>query len=188
MSIRTIIRRIGVATAIAGATVVLASPAHAATNFFRINNFNSKLALTAESANEGTRVVQATANQFNLRQQWSIKTNAGTAALTYVMRQKITAKNGALVDGCLDLPRDVDRPQQLAGEVIVVRPCDGSNSQRWLDVNTNSSTGTVNLENKLSLMKIDIDNNRPTTPGAVAIQNDVAQTSQRFFRAFVTSA
>ncbi|GLZ28656.1 hypothetical protein Lesp02_08460 [Lentzea sp. NBRC 105346] len=171
---------IGVFAAIAGCTLALTSPASAATNFFRINQFDSKLPLTAESASEGARVVLSGINQFNFRQQWSIKTNAGTAALTYVLRQKISS-NGQLVDGCLDLPRDVNRDQQQPGEVLVVRKCDGSNSQKWLDVNTNSSTGTVNLENSLSLMKLDVVNN-------VAVQKFVSSPSQRVFKVFVTSA
>lgn len=99
-----------------------------------------------------------------------------------MLREKIKTADGALVDGCLDLPRDVDRSQQQAGEVIVVRRCDGSNSQKWLDTNANSFLGTVNLQNKLSVMKLDIDNNRPLSAGAVAIQNNVSQPSQRFFR------
>lgn len=191
MRIRNTTRRVGAAAAIAGlaaaATVTLSSPAQAATNFFRINNFNSHLALTTTSATAEAQVVQAGLSSFNFNQQWAVRTNPGTAALTYVLRNKISS-GGSLVEGCLDLPRDVDRPQQLAGEVLVVRPCDNTNSQRWLDVNTNSSTGTVNLENRLSEMKIDVDNNKPLSPGAVAIQNNVTQLSQRFFRAFVASA
>jgi len=183
-------RRVATAAVLAGVavatSVALATPAQAATNFFRINNFNSGMALTATSLTSGAKVVQQPVDSFNFRQQWSISTNSGTAALTYTLRQKIN-HNGSLVNGCLDLPRDVDRPGQLAGEVIVVRPCDGTNSQRWLDVNTNSSQGTSNLENKLSLMKIDIDNNRPFSPGAVAIQNNVAQLSQKFFKVFAGS-
>jgi hypothetical protein len=178
---------VAIATMATAATLAATSPAQAATNFFRIDNFNSHLALTATSATDHAQVVQANLSSSNFRQQWAIRTNSGTAALTYVLRQKISA-GGQLVDGCLDLPRDVDRDQQFAGEVLVVRPCDGTNSQRWLDVNTNSSQGTANLENKLSLMKIDVDNNKPLSPGAVAIQNDVSQPSQRFFRAFVASA
>ncbi len=170
-----------IASLAAVAAVALASPAYAA-DFFRINNKSSGMPLTATAATDGAKVVQANVSQFNLRQQWSIKTNSGTAALTYVLREKIKTADGALVDGCLDLPRDVDRSQQQAGEVIVVRRCDGSNSQKWLDVNTNSSQGTVNLQNKLSVMKLDIDNNRPLSAGAVAIQNNVSQPSQRFFR------
>jgi hypothetical protein len=165
---------IGVLVAATGCALALTSPAHAATNFFRINQFDSRLPLTAESATEGSRVVLATVNQFNLRQQWSIKANAGTAAVTYVLRQKITS-NGQLVDGCLDLPRDVNRDQQQSGEVLVVRRCDGTNSQKWLDVNTNSSTGTVNLENSLSLLKLDV-------VGNVAVQNFASAPSQRVFK------
>jgi len=188
MRIRTTTRRVGAAAAIAGlaaaATVTLSSPAQAATNFFRINNFDSHKVLTATSATAGAKVVQADINSFNFNQHWAVQTNSGTAALTYVLRNK-TSSGGSL---CLDLPRDVDRQFQLPGEVLVVRPCDGTNSQRWLDVDTNSSTGTVNLENRLSEMEIDIDNNKPLSSGAVAIQNDVSQPSQRFFRAFVASA
>lgn len=178
---------VAIATMATAATLAATGPAQAATNFFRIDNFNSHLALTATSATDHAQVVQANLSSTNFRQQWAIRTNSGTAALTYVLRQKISA-GGQLVEGRLDLPRDVDRDQQFAGEVLVVRPCDGTNSQRWLDVNTNSSQGTANLENKLSLMKIDVDNNKPLSPGAVAIQNDVSQPSQRFFRAFVASA
>ena len=138
----------------------------------------------AAAAIAGAKVVQADINSFNFNQHWAVQTNSGTAALTYVLRNK-TSSGGSL---CLDLPRDVDRQFQLPGEVLVVRPCDGTNSQRWLDVDTNSSTGTVNLENRLSEMEIDIDNNKPLSSGAVAIQNDVSQPSQRFFRAFVASA
>jgi hypothetical protein len=187
MSISTIARRLGVSGAIAGmavvATVSLSNPASAATTFFRITNVNSGLALTATSATTGAKVIQSflpIPGQSNVLQQWSIRTNSGTAALTYVLRQKISS-GGQQVDGCLDLPRDVDRDQQFAGEVLVVRPCDGTNSQRWLDVNT-SSNGTLNMENKLSLMKIDVDNNKPLSAGAVALQNNVSQPSQRFFR------
>jgi hypothetical protein len=191
MSFRTNARKFAGAAAIAAVagavTLVGTSPAQAATSYFRINNFNSHHALTATSAFDRASVVQSSISSANLRQQWAIRANQGTAALTYVLRQKINA-GGSLVEGCLDLPRDVDRAQQLAGEVLVVRPCDGSNSQRWLDVNTNSSQGTANLENKLSLMKIDVDNNRPLDSGAVAIQNNVSQPSQKFFRVFVTSA
>lgn len=170
-----------IASLAAVAAVALASPAYAV-DFFRINNKGSGMPLTATAATDGAKVVQANVSQFNLRQQWSIQTNSGTVALTYVLREKIKTADGALVDGCLDLPRDVDRSQQQAGEVIVVRRCDGSNSQKWLDTNANSFLGTVNLQNKLSVMKLDIDNNRPLSAGAVAIQNNVSQPSQRFFR------
>ena len=177
MSVRSIARRVGMAAAVAGmaaaAGIATAGPAAAATDFFRINNVKSGLALTAASATPGARVVQQPKQlQLENLQQWSIQTNSGTAALTYHLRGNPNL--------CLDLPRDVARSQQKAGEVLVVRECDGTNSQKWLDVNTTSSG--ANLQNKLSVMKIDIDNNRPFDAGAVAIQNDVSQPSQKFFR------
>lgn len=177
MSIRTTLRRAGAAAAMASTVVAtavaLSTPAHAATGFVKINNFNSGLALTADAASAGASVRQqppspAAAN----RQQWRVETFSGTAAVAYHLRA-----NDNL---CLDLPRDVDRSQQQAGEVIVVRPCDGSNSQKWLDVNTVSNGG--NIQNRLSVMKIDVDNNKPTAAGAVALQNNVSQPSQKFFK------
>jgi hypothetical protein len=177
MSVRSIVRGSGLAGVVVGivaaAGLATAGPASAATDFFRITNFDSKLVLTADSATPGARVTQQPISQAAAdRQQWSIQTNSGTAALTYRLR--------AGSNLCLDLPRDVDRSQQRAGEKVVVRTCDGTTSQQWQDVNTTSSS--LNLQNKLSQMKIDIDNNRPLDVGAVAFQNDVSRPSQRFFR------
>lgn len=183
MSVRTAVRRIGMIAWIVGvataATLALSTPAQAATtSFFRISNVQSGLALTADSTTPFATVRQQPVDRFNLRQQWIPMTNSGTAALTYKLRN---------TNLCLDLPRDVIRSQQLAGEVLVVRTCDGTNTQKWLDVNTTSG-GVIQMQNKLSNMRINIDDNQPFAPGAVANQNNVFQPSQKWFRVFVTSA
>lgn len=182
MSLSTTVRRIAAAAAVTGtvfaASVTLSTPAYAATDFFRLTNVNSGMALTADTAKPFAAVRQQPVNgpnQNNFHQQWSMQTFSGSEAVVYHLRQDPTL--------CLDLPRDVSSAQQNAGEGLVVRKCDGTSSQRWIHINGNAN-GPRNIENLLSLFQIGIQGGS-TSAGAPAVQ---AGTGPKFIRPLVASA
>jgi hypothetical protein len=118
--------------------------------------------------------VQRVAPDIAPREQWRVRTNPGTAALTYVLREKI--KSGSdFVEGCLDLVGDVAQP----GKGIAVRPCDGTNSQKWLDVNTLSGGAVFEFENKVGYMKLNVFH---AAVGGIAAQQGVVSSAEQKFR------
>jgi len=108
------------------------------------------------------------------REQWRVRANPGTAALTYVLREKIKS-GSAFVEGCLDLVGDVAQP----GKGIMVRPCDGTSSQKWLDVNTLSGGAVFEFENKVGLMKLNVFK---AAVGGIAAQQGVVSSAEQQFR------
>ncbi|GAB3933924.1 hypothetical protein GCM10029976_042150 [Kribbella albertanoniae] len=175
-----------VAAAAALGTAALAMPtqAQAADSFFHLTNDNSRLVIAPKTVSEGSQLVQKTVKSISQRQWRQVLNSDGS--VTYVLRAKIFAANGAALNGCLDLSSDANASLQRAGAVLVVRVCDFTLSQKW-QRKFQSGDGTFVLQNKLSLMNIDVDNNRPNRLGAVIIQNDVPETSQDWRRTnFVT--
>jgi hypothetical protein len=192
-------RRAAAAAVVAAGAVTLAGltagPAQAgstesasaeAVTFSRLKNVHSTHVLAAQAAfpqsqpQEGSKIVQMKVNSTDHAQQWKQQVNSD-GTLTYVLRKPIKSSKGTLVSGCLDLPTDVNRLQQKSGTVLVVRPCDGSNSQQWKKF---FSAAAFQLENKLSGMNLDAPSK---IEFSAAIQNSVFSTSQDFVRSdFVT--
>jgi hypothetical protein len=163
--------------------VTAVTPAHAATQFTTIINSNSNLVLAADSRNVGAMVRQQQRGGAQpYLQEWYAENIDGY--IRFRTRRSIVV-NGRYAPGCLALPRTVPADQQWAGEVLVVRECDGGYSQQWRK--TFDTASDVRLTNRRSAMWIDIDNNRPLQPNAVAIQNDVFEFSQRFRFGVVSS-
>jgi hypothetical protein len=149
-------QRLGAAVASAVAVLGLvlglsASPAQATTYFNKITAQHSGKVMSATpqfggTVREGNIVVQATFNSLEQRQQWEVISHGsdgnGGAVFSYRLRAKITAKDGSVVPGCLDLPNDSSvQPNNTA---VVVRPCDGSFSQRWIrNFSADPTSGTV---------------------------------------------
>ena len=188
MSKQGLIRRAGATLAAAavatGCLVGPAGPAQAAT-FARLMNENSGLVLAPATNRAGDGVLQRPFETSNVNQQWrQIVNSDGT--LTYQLRGQIISGT-QLVNGCLDLQSDADRAQQVSGAPVVVRPCDFTNSQRWRRFFVpNDPNAAFNLENKLSLMNLDIQGSS-TGEFVPAIQNANFALSQDFIRTgFVT--
>jgi hypothetical protein len=174
---RSFVHRISAVAALAVTTTAVAlgtaAPANAATGFIHLTHNKTNLVLTADGLTAGAGVrLQLVSPAKNDFQDWSTRTNPGTAALTYVLKGKIKSGN-TFVDGCLDLVADVPQP----GKAIVVRPCDGTNSQRWLAVNQNGAA--VEFDNKIGFNKLNVNN--PTT-GTLAVQGNVSNADQKFRR------
>jgi hypothetical protein len=81
---------------------------------------------------------------------------------------------GRVVPGCLDLPNDKPRSQQVAGDPIVVRECDGTNSQKWgkLGVQSTPSQPRFRLSNQVSAMSADRVSNISGQPATVRQKPD----------------
>ncbi|MDW3845669.1 RICIN domain-containing protein [Micromonospora sp. BRA006-A] len=179
MKLSSTLRRATVAavTLTAGITTVLgvSAPAQAAT-FTQLKNNSTNLALAPAGLVSGSVVIQRKLNSGDLQQQWNDK--VGSDGLhTFVLRSQI--KNGTkLVSGCLDLPTDVLAPQQQSGAKVVVRPCDGTNSQKWKRFDVNGSPA-FNLENRLSQMSLDVSGRTEFT---AAIQNSTFELTQDFVK------
>jgi hypothetical protein len=153
----------------------------------------SGLALTAIDQNAGGQVIDGSRvqlkqfNQSDRAQKW-IRVFPSSTGTVYQLRNAFRASSGELVPGCLDLPRDVARSQQLPGEKLVVRRCDSTSSQRWSKLGVQSTTNSpqFRLLNFLSAMSIDTTSN---TQFANAVQQPddggVAVTSQAFREAVV---
>lgn len=149
----------------------------------------SGLALTAINQNtsgqvvEGSQVVLRPFNQTDRAQKWIRVFPSGSPFTVYQLRNAFRASNGQLVPGCLDLPRDVARSQQLPGERLVIRRCDNSTSQRWgkLGVQSTPNNPQFRLLNALSAMSIDTTSNI-SFANAVQQPDDggIAVTSQAF--------
>ena len=163
--------------------VTAVTPAHAATQFTTIINSNSNLVLAADSRNVGAVVRQQHRGGTQpYLQEWYAENIEGH--IRFRTRRSIVV-DGRFAPGCLALQRTVPADQQQAGEVLVVRVCDGGFSQQWKKVPDTASD--VRLINRRSGMWIDIDNTRLLQPGAVAIQNNVSEFSQRFRFGVVSS-
>ncbi|WP_369275856.1 RICIN domain-containing protein [Streptomyces sp. R11] len=130
---------VAAATAVAGSlSGVTASHVHAATFFNHIKAQHSGKVLSATpvaggAVREGNPVVQATPRSFDLRQQWVAEGKGfaqGGTVFAYKLRQKILSNSGAVVNGCLDAPND--QFAQAENSNLVVRPCDGTASQKWI--------------------------------------------------------
>ena len=164
---RSLVRRAGAVAALAVAT----RRSRSARRHRRAPPF----VLAADTLTAGALVrVQRVAPEIAPREQWRVRTNPGTAALTYVLREKIKS-GSALVDGCLDLVGDVAQP----GKGIVVRPCDGTSSQKWLDVNTLSGGAVFEFENKVGFMKLNVFN---AAVGGIAAQQGIVSSAEQKFR------
>ena len=180
---RSLVHRGGAVAALAVATAALAlgtaAPAGAAVptknGLFHLKHNETEFVLAADTLTAGSVVrVQRVAPDIAPREQWRVRTNPGTAALTYVLREKI--KDGsAFVEGCLDLVGDVAQP----GKGIVVRPCDGTSSQKWLDVNTLSGGAVFEFENKVGFMKLNVFN---AAVGGIAAQQGIVSSAEQKFR------
>ncbi len=180
---RSLVHRVGAVAALAVATAALAlgtaAPAGAAVptknGLFHLKHNQTEFVLAADTLTAGALVrVQRVAPDIAPREQWRVRTNPGTAALTYVLREKIKS-GSALVDGCLDLVGDVAQP----GKGIVVRPCDGTSSQKWLDVNTLSGGAVFEFENKVGFMKLNVLN---AAVGGIAAQQGIVSSAEQKFR------
>ena len=180
---RSLVHRGGAVAALAVATAALvlgtAAPAGAAVptknGLFHLKHNQTEFVLAADTLTAGAVVrVERVAPDLAPREQWRVRTNPGTAALTYVLREKI--KDGsAFVEGCLDLVGDVAQP----GKGIVVRPCDGTSSQKWLDVNTLSGGAVFEFENKVGFMKLNVFN---AAVGGIAAQQGIVSSAEQKFR------
>ena len=180
---RSLVHRGGTVAALAVATAALAlgtaAPAGAAvptkTGLFHLKHNPTEFVLAADTLTAGAVVrVQRVAPDIAPREQWRVRTNPGTAALTYVLREKIKS-GSAFVEGCLDLVGDVAQP----GKGIVVRPCDGTSSQKWLDVNTLSGGAVFEFENKVGFMKLNVFN---AAVGGIAAQQGIVSSAEQKFR------
>ena len=181
---RSLVHRVSTVAALAVATAAVAlgtaAPASAAVptknGLIHLTHNQTEFVLAADSLTAGAGVrLQLVAPDIARREEWRVRTNPGTAALTYVLREKI--KSGStFVEGCLDLVADVPQP----GKAIVVRPCDGTSSQNWLDVNTLNGGAVFEFENKVGFMKLNVFN--PAVGGIAAQQGIVSNADQKFRR------
>lgn len=174
---------------LAGVTVVAAGfglgvaplPAHAATDFYRIQHELSGLYLTADSATSGA-TVRLQAGSGNQRQQWKRESVGGVFT-----RYRLRAGNQML---CLDTQTDLPRSQQVVGAPFVVRPCDSSNSSQFgkLGVQSTAQRPLFRQVNLLSAMSIDVE---ARTAGSRVVQqpddNTIAVTDQTLSEVFFTS-
>ncbi|WP_369275824.1 RICIN domain-containing protein [Streptomyces sp. R11] len=134
---------------------VVTSPVHAATFFNHIKAQHSGKVLSATPVGNGSAVVdgnvvaQVTAKASDLRQQWVAEGKGfsqGGAVFSYKLRQKIIAKHGEVVNGCLDAPND--QFSQKENSNLVVRACDGTDTQKWIRfTDEDAGSGFVRTKN-----------------------------------------
>ncbi len=147
----------------------------------------TNLALTALQQNgfgqvvEGSPVGLRTRNGSDRAQKW-IVTSPSFGVVRYQLRNVVRTATGTLVNGCLDLPRDVDRSLQLPGEVLVIRRCDNSNSQRWTKfaVQSTPSVPKFRLNNVLSAMSIEANGGNFSNAIQDVDDGGIAETNQSF--------
>ncbi|MFF5176300.1 RICIN domain-containing protein [Micromonospora sp. NPDC000089] len=116
-----------------------APAAQAATPYYHLKVQHSGKVISATptfggSVREGNPIVQVTENSLDHRQQWEIMssnpTNVNQVEFVWALRDKGVAKNGTLVKLCIDSP--TDDFNQANNSSVVIRPCDGTASQKWV--------------------------------------------------------
>ena len=175
------------AVGVAGPLLLGGGPANAALGDRALINTKSNLALTALQKNgageviEGSKVGLKAFGSTDNSQKW-IATSPSFGVVRYQLRSAVRGTNGALVSGCLDLPGDVDRSQQRPGEILVIRRCDSSNSQRWTKFGVQSTPGVpkFRLNNVLSAMSIDVTGVQFTSAFQDVDDGGIAETTQSF--------
>lgn len=189
-------RRLGLAVVAAaigviGTMVVGPSPANAAPLIIEIRAQHSNKVLSATPTSggpvrEGNPIVQRTAIAFDQRQQWEVISQPvvdGKLVRTYMLRQSIVDNNGVLVRGCIDAPND--NQVQANNTPVVVRPCDGSASQRWILIPNDPSPSFQAHRNLWNNMQWAVAN-ASTLENAPLVQfNQNGGTNHKFKETFI---
>jgi ribosomal protein S6E (S10) len=156
MSIPIAIRRHLVTAALLGATVVgavigTAAPAHAAGPADRVVGLsNESKVLVPDRIADGSRInfVEriGRGNDTPAEQTWQVKPAPRGGGVNIVSEP--STRSGRPV--CIDLPSDTKQ----AGVALVLRTCDGSESQTWRALGTQAAGN--HMENKFSKLKMEI--------------------------------